>query len=70
MFWTLSNAQAWQHYSFDLAPYAGQTIVLRLGVINDGHDGQTAMYVDNAGLIIGPGGTRVYLPIILKNYAH
>ncbi len=70
LLWTLSNAQAWQHYSFDLTPYAGQTIVLRLGVINDGQGGPTAMYVDNAGLIVGPGWTRVYLPIVLKSYAH
>ena len=66
----LSNAQAWQRYSFDLTPYAGQTIVLRLGVLNDGLGGQTAMYVDNASLIIlGPSGSKVYLPVILKNYS-
>ena len=68
LLWTLSNAQAWQRYSFDLTPYAGQTIELRFGVLNDGLGGQTAMYVDNASLItLGPEGSNVYLPVILKN---
>ena len=67
LLWMLSNAQMWQRYSFDLTPFAGQTIGLRLGVINDGQGGQTAMYVDNASLItLGSTGTRVYLPVILK----
>jgi len=71
LFWTLSNAQAWQRYSFDLAPFAGETIVVRLGVVNDGSGGQTALYVDNASLItLGPAGSRVYLPVILKNTAN
>jgi photosystem II stability/assembly factor-like uncharacterized protein len=71
LLWTLSNAQAWQRHSFDLTPYAGQTIELRLGVINDGQGGQTAMYVDNASLItLGWSGNQVYLPIIFKNYTN
>jgi hypothetical protein len=71
LFWTLSNAQAWQRYSFDLTPFAGETIVLRLGVLNNGLGGQTGMYVDNASLItLGPTGSRVYLPVILKNTAN
>jgi photosystem II stability/assembly factor-like uncharacterized protein len=71
LFWMLSNAQAWQPYSFDLTSFAGETIVLRLGVLNDGLGGQTAIYVDNASLItLGPSGKRVYLPVILKNDAN
>ena len=70
LLWTLSNAQAWQRYSFDLMPFAGHTLVLRLGVANDGIGGQTALYVDNASLITLGAGMRVYLPIILKNTAH
>jgi hypothetical protein len=67
LFWMLSNAQAWQRYSFDLTPFAGETIVLRLGVLNDGLGGRTALYVDNASLItLGPSGKRVYLPVILN----
>ena len=71
LLWTLSNAQQWQRYSFDLTPFAGKSIVLRLGVANDGIGGQTALYVDNASLItLGAAGSRVYLPIILKNTAN
>jgi photosystem II stability/assembly factor-like uncharacterized protein len=71
LFWTLSNAQTWQRYSFDLTPYAGKTIVLCLGVLNDGSGGQTALYVDDASLItLGPAGSQVYLPVILKNAAN
>lgn len=67
LLWMLSNAQTWQRYSFDLTSYAGQTIGVRVGVINDGQGGQTAMFVDNASLItLGSTGRRVYLPIILK----
>ena len=67
LIWELSNAQTWTHYSFDLAPYAGQTIVLHWGVYNDGLGGRTAMYIDNASLItIGPLPYRLYLPIIRK----
>ena len=63
----LSNAQLWQRYSFDLTPYAGQTIEVRAGVINDGQGGQTALYVDSASLItLGADGQKVFLPVILK----
>ena len=71
LLWTLSNAQSWQRTSFDLTPFAGQTVELRLGVINDGQGGQTALYVDNASLItLGPGGSKVFLPVILKHYTN
>ncbi len=67
LLWMLSNAQLWQRYSFDLTPYAGQTIAVRVGVLNDGQGGQTALYVDSASLItLGAGGTRVFLPIAMK----
>ncbi len=66
--WMLSNAQMWQHYSLDLTPFAGQTIGVRVGVINDGQHGPTALYVDNASLItLGATGHKVYLPVLLKN---
>ncbi|HSD84633.1 MAG TPA: hypothetical protein VLG46_12275, partial [Anaerolineae bacterium] len=66
--WMLSDAQAWQHYSFDLTSFAGQTIEVRVGVINDGQRGPTALYVDNASLItLGSSGYRVFLPVITKN---
>ena len=73
LFWKLSNSQAWQHYSFDLSAYAGQTIRLHFGVYNDGAGGQTGMYVDNVSLIIQRPVPerpvyRVHLPVILKSY--
>jgi hypothetical protein len=67
LLWMLSNAQTWQRYSFDLTPYAGQTIRVRVGVINDGQGGQTAFYLDSASLItLGADGQKVFLPIIIK----
>jgi photosystem II stability/assembly factor-like uncharacterized protein len=67
LLWMLSNAQAWQRYSFDLTAYAGQTLQLRIGVHNDGQGGQTALYVDNAALItLSAPGSKVYLPVLLK----
>ena len=69
LLWTLSNAQAWQRYSFDLSGYAGQTLQLRVGVVNDGQGGQTALYVDNASLVTLIAGSKVYLPVLLKNYS-
>ncbi len=67
LLWTLSNAQLWQRYSFDLTPYAGRTIGVRIGVINDGQGGQTALYVDSASLItLGADGRSVFLPVIMK----
>ena len=44
------------------------SVVLRLGAINDGQGGQTAWYIDNASLLTLSGnGGRVYLPVVLKN---
>jgi hypothetical protein len=67
LLWMLSNTQTWQRYSFDLTPYAGQTIEVRVGVINDGEGGQTALYLDSASLItLGANGHKVFLPVMLK----
>jgi len=52
LFWELSNAQGWQHWTFDLTPYAGQTLRLYFGVYNDGAGGQAGMFVDNAALVV------------------
>jgi photosystem II stability/assembly factor-like uncharacterized protein len=67
LLWMLSNAQTWQRYSFDLTPFAGQTIRVRVGVINDGQGGQSALYLDSASLItLGADGWKLFLPIIMK----
>jgi hypothetical protein len=70
LFWGLSNAQAWQPYTFDLTSYAGQTFLLHLGVYNDGAGGQTGMYVDSASLVVkraGAGTHPLYLPLVVKD---
>jgi len=67
-----SNGQSWQHYAFDLAPYAGQTIVLHLGVRNDGQGGWTGMYVDDLSLVVARRvvdmPVHAYLPLAIKEY--
>ncbi len=71
LFWIRSNAQAWQRYSFDLRQYAGETVVLRLGALNDGLNGRTALYIDNASLVtLGAGGSHTFLPLILRDAAN
>jgi bacillopeptidase F (M6 metalloprotease family) len=65
----LSNDQVWQTHTFDLSAYAGQTIRLHFGVYNDGLDGRTAVYIDNAALVIEQADiwtNKVFLPAILK----
>jgi photosystem II stability/assembly factor-like uncharacterized protein len=69
VFWELSNDQVWQPHTFDLSGYAGQTIQLHFGVYNDGVGGRTAVYLDNAALVIEQTSiwaNKVYLPVVLK----
>ena len=47
---TLEDADTWVYHQFDLSEYAGQTIILQWGTYNDGYDGISAMYVDDATL--------------------
>lgn len=66
LLWDLSNAQGWQHHSFDLAKYAGETVVIHFGVYNDGWGGQTGMYVDDVSLVFRPHAAGyVYLPLVV-----
>lgn len=48
--WTLSDSATWTYYQFNLDEYAGRTITLQWGTYNDGYDGISAMYVDDATL--------------------
>jgi len=48
--WRRSNARTWLEHTHDLIQYAGQTIRLHFGTLNDGQDGVTAMYVDDVSL--------------------
>jgi hypothetical protein len=73
LFWQLSNAQRWQHRTFDLTPYAGRTLKLHFGVLNDRAGGRTGMYVDDVSLLVQRPAVpwreyQRYLPIILADY--
>ncbi|NUQ38315.1 MAG: hypothetical protein HUU23_11070 [Caldilineales bacterium] len=50
---TLSHAQAWQPFTFDLTPYAGETLRLYFQVYNNdtGPAGRSWMYVDDVTLL-------------------
>jgi len=67
LLWTRSNAQSWQQSSFDLTAYAGQTVRVLFGVYNDGANGVTALFVDDATLeSCAPLPATGYLPIVLN----
>ena len=71
LFWSLSNAQSWQTQEFDLSAYAGQTVILHLGVYNNGTTGQTGMIVDEVSLLVQgrseePLTEVVYLPLVVR----
>jgi photosystem II stability/assembly factor-like uncharacterized protein len=53
LFWERTNAAGWHLRTFDLSAYRGRTITLHFGVYNDGIGGITALYVDDAALVIG-----------------
>lgn len=50
LLWQRSDAQTWLEHTYDLTEYAGQTVRLHFGSLNDGQDGVTAMYVDDVSL--------------------
>jgi hypothetical protein len=56
LIWQLSDSRAWTKYQFSLSAYAGKTIWLHFGTYNDGLDGISSMFVDDASLDICPGG--------------
>lgn len=50
---TLSNEKAWQEKTYDLTPYAGQTIYVYFGAVNVQANGKvTALYVDDVSLTV------------------
>jgi hypothetical protein len=63
-----SNAQEWQSYSFDLSPYAGQTVQLMFNVSNDGLGGVTTVYLDDVSLEVcseeGPSFPTAVRPLV------
>ena len=48
--WQRSDDGYWHYYEFDLRRYAGDTIYLQFGTYNDGWNGITSMFVDDASL--------------------
>jgi hypothetical protein len=56
LLWTRSNAREWRLYDFNLKMYSGRTIIIHIGTFNDGLNGRTTMYVDDADLEICPEG--------------
>lgn len=65
LLWDLSDGRRWEALEYDLSDYAGQTIRLQFGTYNDGWDGVTAMWVDDASLEICPSAappTRTVTP--------
>jgi hypothetical protein len=50
LLWQRSNSKSWTEHIFDLTAYRGRTIKIQFGTYNDGFDGFTAMYVDDAYL--------------------
>lgn len=67
LLWTRSNASSWQPFTFDLTPYAGQTVRVLVGAYNDGVDGVTALFADDASLVTCPPVAANYLPIIAND---
>lgn len=50
LLWQRSNNRVWEKKSLSLGAYAGQTVIVRFGVANDGDGDVTAMYIDEAYL--------------------
>lgn len=48
----LSNQRAWILYEFDVLNFAGQTVQLEFGSVNNGIGGVTAMVVDDVSLLV------------------
>ncbi len=50
---TLSNSQQWTQGSYDMTRYAGRTVLVYFGVLNQGRTGRpSAMYVDDVALTV------------------
>ncbi len=52
-----SNGAQWSFYEFNLTKYAGRTIKIQVGTVNDGFGGRTGMYVDDVVLELCDSGT-------------
>lgn len=60
----IRQAQAdWARLEVDLTPFAGQTLVLRFGVHNDGQGAATAIYLDDVSLPVCRGEAPLPTPV-------
>ena len=50
LLWETANQQAWEHKTYDLSQFLGQTIFLYFGVVNDGDNAPTYMFIDDVAL--------------------
>lgn len=50
LLWRRSNDQAWTQLTYDLKKYAGRVIKIQFGTYNDGYNGITSMFMDDATL--------------------
>jgi hypothetical protein len=69
VYWEVSNGQAWQRFDVNLSVYAGRPLQLLFGAYNDGVNGRTALYVDNASVIVYDTANapyRVLLPLTVR----
>jgi hypothetical protein len=56
IFRVASNSQTWTQVTFDLTPFAGQTVVLYFNVHQDGAGDPTGMYLDDVSVVSTGGG--------------
>ncbi|HUW12113.1 MAG TPA: hypothetical protein VM537_20465, partial [Anaerolineae bacterium] len=62
LLWTLADTRTWQNLELDLSVYLGQTVLLHFETYNDGEDGVTAMYVDDASIQVCQEGLPTSTP--------
>ncbi len=71
LMWARSDARTWFQAAFDLKSFSGRTIQVQLGVLNNGDGRKTAMFVDEASLVVcwpAGWGDRAYLPMLMRDF--
>lgn len=64
LYWDRQNTQTWTNMVFDLTEYRGRTIRIQFGTYNDGIDGRTAMFIDDAFMdVCVEGATPTVTPV-------
>lgn len=67
LLWRRGNERSWLEGEHDLAAYAGQAIRVHMGTFNNGVFGSTAMYVDDASLVVCRTWRQVWVPAVFSN---